>query len=299
MEPDASTPSTKSFSGIFPAVPSFFKDQTLDLHSTRIHFEFLNTQPIQGVVVAGTTGELHTLSHAEKTELFKTARAVLKDKLCIAGLSSATVSGAIKDAHNAEKAGMDGLLALPPLGVRYDLQAFKHFFKTLNDNVACAVLIYNNCARFGYDLPIDLIQDLARNRRIVGIKDASFMLSRPANLKHLKTGWACLGGDDATFAAFLAMGGNGLISVGANIAPSLYQNLLQAANSNDFKAFKSTQSKLHTLHSALDLDVNPKVIKYMLSLKGIGDGTLRTPLSSLSDKAKTDIKNAIQNLGLC
>ena len=285
--------------GVLPALPTPFKQGgAVDEKSFCAHVAFLKEVKVPGVVVAGTTGESLTLSLEEKKQLFKLTRSALTDSICIAGVACASLRDALKEAEVAQNQGMDALLVLPPYYVNADAQGLQDYFTALHQQTSCPLILYNNPSRLGFDLSPSLIQELAALPRVVGLKDASSDLSRPQLLYQPKKNWALLGGDDTTFAAFLAMQGQGLISVGANVAPHLYQALFQAFNQNDLGLFKSVAQKLSALNQALAAHTNPKVIKYALSLRGWGDGTLRIPLSLLSKDEKASVKKMLTHLSL-
>ncbi|MEH0002549.1 MAG: 4-hydroxy-tetrahydrodipicolinate synthase [Holosporaceae bacterium] len=285
--------------GVLPALSTPFKQgDKVDEKSFCAHLAFLKDAKVPGVVVAGTTGESLALSLEEKKQLFKLTRAALMENICIAGVACASLKDALKEAEVAQNQGMDALLVLPPYYVKADAKGLKDYFAALHQQTSCPLILYNNPSRLGFDLSPPLIQELTALPRVIGLKDASSDLSRAQLLCHPKNNWALLGGDDTTFAAFLAMQGQGLISVGANIAPHLYQTLLQAFDQNDLSLFKAVAQKLSALNQALAAHTNPKVIKYVLSLKGWGDGTLRIPLSPLSKGEKAHVEEVLTRLSL-
>ena len=136
-------------------------------------------------------------------------------------------------------------------------------------------------------------------KNVVGIKDATGDLARVASLRLLiKKKFSYLSGEDATVVGFNAMGGNGVISVTANIAPKMVSDLQKATMRGDYKTALALQDKLTALHAAMFCETNPIPIKYAASLIGLCSAEVRLPLTAPSIAAQTRIKNEMKKLGL-
>lgn len=272
--------------GVFPAVPTPFNGSVIDVDAFTKHLAALQQSNVTGVVVAGTTGESLALSNDERLLLLQTTKATIPKKRLICGIAAAALPEALSQARAAESAESDALLVLPPYYVKSDPKALLTFFQDILKATNLPIILYNNPSRLGFQLSVDLIVTLAQNNQVVSLKEADPDLDRVADLKKQCPDLPLLGGEDNLFPAFLAMGGDGLISVGANACPRLYTDLQNAWERNDLAAFKDLLPTLHTFHAAFQQAPNPAVIKYILSHLGFGEETLRVPLSTLADEQK-------------
>jgi len=290
---------TPSFSGLFPALATPFREGLLDEGAFKTHLEWLCTHALKGVVVAGTTGESLTLTQTEKANLLTWARAIVKaPQKLIAGIALPHYKAVLLEAQSAESCGADALLVLPPYYVRADTKALEDFFINLHQHTSVPLIVYNNPGRLGFELSETLIKRLSTYPRILGLKEASPHLNRLLSFINLKTDWGLLSGDDITFPAFLSMGGHGIISVGANIAPHLYGDLITAFANNDLVGFKNSTEKLHLLHQALYCAPNPAPLKTALALRGWCGEEMRVPLSFLNQEERENLRHVLDSLGV-
>ena len=283
--------------GIFPAMTTPFVKGLLDVRAARRHLTFLKEANVSGVVICGTTGEGLRLSSQERLELCKTARDVLQDTLVIMGVVTSHMQSALDQVNVAIQGGAHALLVAAPYYVKADHKGLYTYFETLHTHTNLPIILYNNPGRLGFELSFPLLEELARLPRILGIKESSPSLDRLLVLKNMHS-WSVLGGDDATWPAFLALGSTGLISVGANIAPSLYVDHFKAWQQDDLKKMNTLQTRLEILHNILGAYPNPKAINYACALKGWGDGSTRLPQSPLTQNQQDQFSEALHNAGL-
>ncbi len=288
---------SSSLSGVFPAVITPFVKGKLATSAYEKHLHFLKEAGVSGVVVGGTTGEGLTLTPDERTHLCSVARDVFGDAPVFMGINAAHLEEAFMQIQSARMGGATGLLVSPPYYVKPDLQGLQNYFENIHNESDFLILLYNNPGRLGFELSLSLLGNLAHLPRVVGLKESSPSLERILTLKNI-TSWSLLSGNDGTWTAFLAMGGQGVISVGAGIAPELYVRHWQAWQNQDLATVQKLQEPLEKLHRALGLHPNPQAINYMCALKGWGDGSTRLPFSALKAAEKDALSNCMKQLEL-
>jgi len=254
---------------------------------------------IDGIVPCGTTGESPTLSHHEHNLLIKLAVSLAKNKIKVmAGTGSNSTQEAVEFTRYAKKCGVDSCLIVTPYYNKPTAEGIYQHFVALN-KIDIPLIIYNIPGRSVINLPDTLIAKLASLDNVVGIKDATGDLARVATLRKLiNKEFLYLSGEDATAVGFNAMGGNGIISVTANIAPQLVSALQQATANNDYVNALKLQDLLTDLHSAMFCETNPGPVKYAASLLGLCSSEIRLPLALPSLENQARIKNELQKLNL-
>lgn len=290
------------FHGSFTALATpMHEDGRVDDEAFMRLVEWQITQGTHGLVPVGTTGESPTLTHAEHHHVVELAVKTANGRVPVmAGAGSGATATAIEFARHAEKAGADAVLVVTPYYNKPTQEGLFQHYKAIAQATALPVFIYNIPGRCVVDMSVETMARLAEIRNIVGVKDATSILSRP-----LQTRRACgddfvqLTGDDHTVVAFLASGGHGCISVTANIAPQLCAQLHNAWAKGDVKTAMAIQQSLLPLHDAMFSETSPAPVKYALSLLGFGANHVRLPLVSASAPAAHAVKTAMQQLGLC
>ena len=286
-----------SFHGVFPAVITPFVKTLFDLRAAKRQLAFLAEADVSGVVMCGTTGEGLTLSDDERFELCTAARAAFPNKPVIMGIVTSHIQSALDQVTVAQQAGADALLVAAPYYVKADPAGLFDYFDAIHTHTTLPIVLYNNPGRLGFELSFSLLEKLTHLPRMVAIKESSPSLERVLMLKKIHN-WSILGGDDTTWPAFLALGGDGLISVGANIAPKLYMDYWHAWQRQDLAATEALLPQLNALHALLGLYPNPKAINYASALKGWGDGSTRLPQSSLTQDEQDHFAEVLKEMGL-
>ena len=236
------------------------------------------------VVVCGTTGEAPALSHAEQRRVVEAAAEAVGDRVpVIAGAGSANTAASVELARQAEEAGAAALLCVTPYYVRPTQEGIYRHMLAIHDAVNIPLILYDVPARTGCALADDTVVRLACFERVIGLKDAAGDVTRPQRLRpRLNHGFLLLSGDDATQADYRRMGGDGCISVSANIAPRLCARLHDACDRGDLQAAAGLEAALAPLHRALFVEANPTAVKYALSRMNLISAELRLPLLPLS-----------------
>jgi 4-hydroxy-tetrahydrodipicolinate synthase len=175
---------------------------------------------------------------------------------------------------------------------------YQHF-KAIHDATDIAIVLYNVPGRTVTDMSAETVARLAKLPRIVGIKDATADLTRPAKTRLLAgEDFVQLSGEDATVIPFLGNGGHGCISVTANVAPRLLAELHDAWRAGDIKRARTINDRLMPLHTALFAETSPAPVKYAASLLGLCTADCRLPMVPVSPELAAKLKSAMQHAGL-
>ncbi len=289
------------FEGLGTAIITPFKMGELDLESYKRLLDYQISNGVKNIIVCGTTGEAATLSNEEQSSLIFDTVQFCKSKgvMVIAGASSSSTKISIELAKRNKELGVDGvLISVPPYNKPMQDGLYMHY-KTIAEEVKIPIILYNVPGRTSRDMSDDTIIKLSQLDYIVAIKDATGDLSRVANLRtKVKKGFTLLSGEDATALGFNAMGGKGVVSVSANIAPKLCSELQKYSLEGKIDKALEIQDKLIDLHKIMFCESNPIPVKYACSLLGFGDGSLRLPLTEASKENKEKIKDVIKKLNL-
>lgn len=289
----------KSTTKTYTAIITPFKKGKVDEKSFEKLVKFQIENGVDGIVPCGTTGESPTLSHEEHSFVIECAVKFARSKIeVMAGTGSNSTEIAIAKTKHAKKVGADSCLIVTPYYNKPNAEGLFQHFREL-DKIGIPLYIYNVPGRSVVNISDEVIARIASLKNVVGIKDATGDLARVASLRLLvKKKFSLLSGEDATVVGFNAMGGNGVISVTANIAPKMVSDLQKATAKGDYKTALAIQDKLTSLHAAMFCETNPIPVKYAASLMGLCSEEIRLPLTSPSTSAKERIKKEMKKLGL-
>lgn len=284
--------------GIYVAVFTPFQGQQLDTPKFTSHLEHLIQQGVHGLVPCGTTGEAPTLSREERQALLEICCKTVRGRVPImAGVGTASTAETIQLAQEAERLHVDSLLVVSPYYNKPTQEGIFQHYKTIHDHTQIPIFLYSNPGRCGTEIAVETVVALGQLPRIQGIKDATTDLSRCIAIRqHLGATFIQLTGEDASAGAYLAAGGNGCISVGANIAPQLYCQLYNAWTQGDLPLFQRIQMQLAALNKALFCQTNPIPLKYAASVLGLCSNELRLPLLPLEATYYSLVQNALKTL---
>ena len=292
------------FKGSIVALITPFKDSNLDEEAfiSIIHYHLKNGT--NGLVPGGTTGESPTITHDEHKKIIVISVKESNGKIpVIAGTGSNSTDEAISLTKFAEKAGADAALVVTPYYNKPTQEGLYHHYKAINDNCGIPIIIYNIPPRSVVDMSVDTMARLFELKNIIGVKDATANLDRVTQQKN-KMGdeFVQLSGEDGTALEFNLRGGNGCISVTANIAPKLCSEFQEASlaknNSNLISKAKQINEKLLPLHNSLFIESNPSGVKYGASLLGLCSEEVRLPLVKTTVPTKKIVKSAMSRAGL-
>ncbi len=288
------------FKGSIPAVITPFDGNNVDYNSLEKVLNHLIDNGSHGLVPCGTTGESPTLSHAEHKKIIEeTIRIADKRVPVIAGTGSNNTLEAIEYTEHAEKSGADAALVVTPYYNKPTQSGLYEHFQAIANNTKIPIIIYNIPGRSIVDMSIETMIELSKIENIVGVKDATNDLFRPLlTRKKMQNDFCYLSGEDGTALAYLAQGGQGCISVTANIAPKLCSEMHSEWQKGNISKAQEINLKLASLHNSLFLESSPGPVKYGASLLGLCNENTRLPLSSINDHTKDLVKSCLQELQL-
>jgi 4-hydroxy-tetrahydrodipicolinate synthase len=279
------------FEGVLPAVITPFRRNLamdLDLAGLASNLEFLIENGVHGVVPCGSTVESATLSFEEhETVIEKTIDVVNGRVPVIAGTGSNNTAEAVRFTKAAKDLGADGVLVISPYYNKPNRSGLvKHY--TILADLDIPVIMYNVPGRTGQNLPPDLVIELARHPGIVGVKEASGDIGQISRIIEgtLDEDFQVISGDDNLTFPILALGGNGVISVAANVEPGRMVAMFEAFCEGDFETALDLHYELSPLFRSMFIDTNPIPVKKAVELRGMAAGPVRLPLDEL-DAEKT------------
>ncbi|HTR17973.1 MAG TPA: 4-hydroxy-tetrahydrodipicolinate synthase [Acetobacteraceae bacterium] len=285
---------------IVALITPMLADGSLDEKSFARFVDWQIEQGSSGVVPVGTTGESPTLNHKEHRRVVEIAIEVAAGRVpVIAGAGSNSTEEAVALAKHAKQAGADAVLVVTPYYNKPTQEGLFLHFTAVADAADLPVVIYNIPSRSVVDMSVETMARLAQHPNIVGVKDATANLTRPLHTRRAcGAGFCQLSGEDHTALSFLAAGGDGCISVTANLAPRLCQDMHDAWREGRVNDAIAIQDQLVPLHDAMFAETNPAPVKYGASLLGFSSPHCRLPLAPLSEKAREAMRTAMTELGL-
>jgi 4-hydroxy-tetrahydrodipicolinate synthase len=290
----------RRFRGSFTALVTPFRDGALDEEAFRAHVSWQIENGTNGLVPVGTTGESPTLTHDEHKRVVEWCVNEAKGRVpVIAGAGSNNTVEAIDLARHAEEAGADALLVVTPYYNKPTQEGLYRHFEAVNDAVGLPIFIYNIPPRSVIDMSVATMTRLYELKNIVGVKDATANLGRVSQQRHaMGPDFIQLSGEDMTALAYNAAGGDGCISVVANVAPRLCAELQETSLSGDFAGALKVQDRLVPLHDAIFMEPGLAGAKCGLALLGRGNEEIRLPMMPVTPPTKAAIRQAMVHAGL-
>jgi 4-hydroxy-tetrahydrodipicolinate synthase len=274
----------QSYHGAIASLPTPYRQGRVDLAALERLCHRLIGRGIAALAPCGTTGEGSLLTAEEHREVVATTVAVAAGRVpVIAGAGSNNTQVALELARSAENAGASAILAVTPFYLQPSQAGIAAHFRSIHDAVGIPVILSDVPARTGCTLGDTTVKRLASLPRVIGLKDATADIPRVSRLRRrLVPDFLLLSGDDATQAAFRVAGGNGCISVAANVAPALCVALHHACDDGMAGDIQWYDQLLTPLNEALALEANPIPVKRALARMGLIADGLRLPLTPLS-----------------
>jgi 4-hydroxy-tetrahydrodipicolinate synthase len=288
------------FSGSMVALVTPFRDGGVDWQSLEGLVDFHIKNGTNGIVPCGTTGESATLDHVEHHDVIKAVvKAVKKRVPVIAGTGSNSTQEAIDLTIGAERAGADGALMISPYYNRPTQEGIYQHYKKVASSVGIPLIIYNIPARTGSKIEPETLARLCEIKNVAGVKEATGSVDQAIDVLRLcGDRLAVYSGEDSLTYSLMALGGKGVISTVANIAPKEMSDLTQACLKGDWETGRKLQFKLVPLIRAVFLETNPIPIKTALSLMEKCRGDLRLPLTPMSEGNLNKLRQAMTDFGL-
>ena len=237
-----------------------------------------------GLVVLGTTGEASTMSFEEEVEVIKySVKKVNKRVPLIIGAGSNDTLYAVKNAYEFSRLGADYLLVVTPYYNKTNEEGLVRHFEMIAEASSCPIILYNVPGRTGMNIPVSVVERLANNKNIIGIKEASGNISYAMLLsKYLNDDFVMFSGNDDVIVPYMSIGASGVISVLANIAPCQTHNICKHCLDGNFdKALKIAKDLLE-VSNGLFIETNPIPVKTCLNHLGFNVGGYRMPLYQMN-----------------
>jgi 4-hydroxy-tetrahydrodipicolinate synthase len=270
-------------------VTPMLDDGSLDLDALRALIDWHIDAGTDGIVIVGTSGESPTVDVLEHCLLIETTVEHTKGRVAvIAGTGANSTSEAIELTAKAKAIGVDACLLVTPYYNKPTQEGLYQHFAAVANAVDIPQILYNVPGRTSCDMTNDTALRLASVKNIVGIKDATGGIERGtdlllrAKLMPEIGDFAIYSGDDATGAALMLLGGHGVISVTANVAPKLMHEMCVAAMAGNVKKACEINAKLFALHQKLFIEANPIPVKWVLQEMGLIKAGIRLPMVNLS-----------------
>jgi 4-hydroxy-tetrahydrodipicolinate synthase len=271
-------------------------DGSLDLVRMRALVDWHAAQGTDGIVVVGTTGESPTVSYEEHCALIRAVVEQTAGRMAvIAGTGANSTSEAIELTQCAKSAGADYALSVAPYYNKPTQEGLYQHFKAIAEAEDLPLILYNVPGRTVSDISNDTTLRLAEVPGIVGIKDATGSIERATDLiLRAPADFALYTGDDATGLAFMLMGGHGVISVTANVAPRTMHEMCVAAFNGELQLARELNQKLFGLHQKLFVEANPIPVKWALAEMGLIGAGIRLPMTQLSAEHHDTLRRAMR-----
>ena len=275
-------------------------DTEIDYPSLANLVEYHIEQGTSGIVVVGTTGESATLSEKEHCEVIKAVVDSAAGRITvIAGTGANSTHEAIRLTKFAKEVGADACLLVTPYYNKPTQRGLYLHHKIIADSVDIPQILYNVPGRTACDLLPETVAELSQISNIVGLKEATGDLSRVRLLRDCcGESFALLSGDDETARDFMLAGGDGVVSVTANVAPRLMAQMCARATAGDREGAGEVDKHLTELHRTLFLEANPIPVKWALCELGLIKNGIRLPLTWLSDVHFASVQAALEKAGL-
>jgi 4-hydroxy-tetrahydrodipicolinate synthase len=274
-------------------------DGSLDFDTYRRLIDWHVAEGTSAIVAVGTTGESPTVTPNEHGELIRVAVEAAAGRVpVIAGTGGNSTAEAIELTRHAKHVGADATLQVVPYYNKPTQEGLYQHFRKIAETVDLPVILYNVPSRTVADMSTETTVRLAQVPGIVGLKDATGDLARGAQLlKHLPPSFALYSGNDDSALALMLLGGHGVISVTANVAPRQMSEMCAAALAGDLKRARRLNAELLPVHFKLFVEPNPVPAKWALARAGRIEGGIRLPLVPLSKQNEAIVQGALQEAG--
>lgn len=275
-------------------------DGSLDIPALHRLIDFHLNNGTRAIIPVGTTGESATLDMEEHCRVIRlTVERVAGQVPVIGGTGANSTSEAIELHRCALEAGADAGLSVTPYYNKPTQEGLFRHFKKIAETVPLPLILYNVPGRTACDMLPATVARLSQVPNIVGIKEATGNLDRAREiLTQARPGFELYSGDDATALDFMLLGGHGVISVTANVAPKAMGEMCEAALKRDESAARRVNERLMGLHKNLFIEANPIPVKWALQQMGMIEGGIRLPLTPLSQASQPTVSDAMRQAGI-
>ena len=293
-------PQRRLTGSIVALITPFLPDGAVDYPALKKLIDWHIAEGTDCIGVVGTTGESPTVSVEEHCEIIRVSVEQAAGRVPImAGCGSNSTAEAIELAKFAKTVGADSQLQVVPYYNKPTQEGQYQHFKTIAQAVDLPMVLYNVPGRTVADMTMETVLRLAQVPGIVGIKEATGNIDRAQWLiRETPEEFAVYSGDDPTAVALMLCGGQGNVSVTANVAPRLMKDLCDAAIAGDAKRAMALQLKLMPLHQNLFVEANPIPVRWSAARMGLCGPTMRLPMTPLSASNDPKVEAALRAVGL-
>ena len=275
-------------------------DGSVDSDCLRKLVEFHVNSGTDGIVAVGTTGESATLSVEEHCDVIRQVVEEVDGRISvIAGTGANSTTEAIELSQYAKDLGVDAVLLVTPYYNRPTQEGLYLHYKAIAEAVDIPQILYNVPSRTACDLLPETVARLSNIKNIIGIKEATGDISRIQQINDLcEIPLEIYTGEDANTAEFILAGGQGVISVTANVAPALMSEMCHAALDGNAVRTRQIDAELALLHKALFVEANPIPVKWALTEMGLISKGIRLPMTVLSERYHQPVREALIAAGV-
>lgn len=275
-------------------------ESPLDMESLERLIEYHIKEKTEAIVAVGTTGESATLDEKEHCDVIRAVVKMVGGRIpVIAGTGANSTTEAITLTRCAKDAGADACLLVTPYYNKPTQEGMYQHHKVVAEAVAIPQILYNVPGRTACDMTPETVGRLASVPNIIGIKEATADLARVERIRELcGKDFMLVSGDDATTREFILRGGDGVISVTANVAPRSMHDMVELALKGDKEGSKAIDDRLAGLHKNLFVEANPIPVKWALNKMGLIDKGIRLPMTWLSEQYEGTVLEAMKQAGV-
>jgi 4-hydroxy-tetrahydrodipicolinate synthase len=288
------------FEGVLTALVTPFRDGAIDERALRELVELQIAAGVDGLVPCGSTGEAATLSHPEHRRVVEGVVAAARGRVpVLAGTGSNSTAEAIDLTRHAKEAGADGALLISPYYNKPTQEGIVAHYARIARETSFPLVVYNIPGRTASNILPETLARLADLEQVVGVKECSGSLHQVSQtIARCPPGFAVLAGDDSLTLPILAIGGRGVISTVANVAPQEMVGLVRAFRAGDLTRAREAHYRLLPLVDALFCETNPIAVKAALALRGLVSEEIRLPLLPLERANRERLQVVMKEFGL-
>lgn len=284
------------FSGSLVALVTPFRDGKVDVTRLEDLVEYHVDAGTNGLVPCGTTGESATLSHQEHELVITTVVQKADGRIpVIAGTGSNSTTEAIRLTRHAREAGADGALLITPYYNKPTQKGLVRHFEAIAKETDIPLILYNVPSRTGVNMLPATVIECSKLPNVVGIKEASGSVDQSVEIIR-ESDLVVLSGDDSLTLPLMAVGAKGVISVAANVVPTLMVDLVDLATGGDFAEARRLHLRLYPFFKALFVETNPIPVKAAMSMQGRIEGEIRLPLVPMSEAYRESLRSILLEL---
>jgi len=286
------------FTGAGTALITPFTDSGIDFAAFEMQIEYQIENGIDALIVCGTTGESSTMTKEEDLAAIEFVIKKAAGRVpVIAGTGSNSTASAVETSKEASALGADGLLVVTPYYNKCNEEGLVRHYHMIADAVDTPIIVYNVPGRTGVNISPAAMKRIFAHDNIVALKAASGNIAQIAETITLCPGLDVYAGNDDYVVPVMSLGGKGVISVVANLAPQMTHDMVMRYVEGDSTGARDLQLKLFPLVRALFSEVNPIPVKTAMNMIGMNGGRLRMPLYQMSDEKAKRLEKELAALG--